>query len=330
MEIEISVDKNSDLYPYTFIFNKRMNLVYGLNNSGKTYLMEHIFNVYCSKYTLKKAKSLHSIFLPISRIETKKIELSYYKIESRDNQSYWEVIKDTSSDIKNRFFRDTLLVNDAIHKFIQEEVNYLFTSEIDVKTENNISDGIKNIVNILLSIIYSLVWDNPNGVVNLGKDELKRIVKRKCFVVIDEVESYIHLSVQDKLLNRLSKTFPNVIFVFSTHSALLLSRYKNMNIYYIMENSGDQIRRRKIQIIDSNELFYKSMETIMIDYFHVEKYPQNAAKFIDYFSDVMNNKNQYNKGKYTKMKKDFEIELPNIFIDYKFLIDKVEFINETK
>ena len=50
-------------------------------------------------------------------------------------------------------------------------------------------------------------------------------------VLIDEVETHLHLALQKQVLELLTTIFPNVQFIVSTHSPFILNSLENATIY---------------------------------------------------------------------------------------------------
>ncbi len=73
----------------------------------------------------------------------------------------------------------------------------------------------------------------------LGKSVLKEI---KGLVIIDEFGIHLHPSLQNDALIRLQKTFPNVQFIISTHSPLLLNGLKKEQVHILsIDEEGKRI-----------------------------------------------------------------------------------------
>lgn len=68
---------------------------------------------------------------------------------------------------------------------------------------------------------------------HLGKDLLQKI---HGLVIIDEFGIHLHPALQNEALNRLQKTFPNVQFIISTHSPLLLNGLKKEQVHILTIN----------------------------------------------------------------------------------------------
>lgn len=74
---------------------------------------------------------------------------------------------------------------------------------------------------------------------HLGKDVLKKV---NGMVIIDEFGIHLHPSLQNDTLILLQKTFPNVQFIVSTHSPMLLNGLKKEQIHIISVNKkGDRV-----------------------------------------------------------------------------------------
>lgn len=50
-------------------------------------------------------------------------------------------------------------------------------------------------------------------------------------VLIDEIETHLHLELQKRILELLTTIFPNIQFIVSTHSPFILNSLENVTIY---------------------------------------------------------------------------------------------------
>ena len=55
-------------------------------------------------------------------------------------------------------------------------------------------------------------------------------------VLIDEIETHLHLEMQKTILELLTTIFPNVQFIISTHSPFILNSLENVVIYDLENN----------------------------------------------------------------------------------------------
>lgn len=55
-------------------------------------------------------------------------------------------------------------------------------------------------------------------------------------VLIDEIETHLHLELQRKILDLLTSIFPNIQFIMSTHSPFIINSVDNAVIYDLERN----------------------------------------------------------------------------------------------
>jgi len=87
-----------------------------------------------------------------------------------------------------------------------------------VYSENSLPMGYQRLIHIVYDIAYR--WFILNGVTD----------KFDGLVLIDELELHLHPSLQQTVLNRFRKTFPELQFIITTHSPIILSAYNSDNI----------------------------------------------------------------------------------------------------
>lgn len=109
-------------------------------------------------------------------------------------------------------------------------------------------------------------------------------------VLIDEIELHMHPSWQRKVLEKLRSTFPNIQFIITTHSPIVLSEVdENYNLFFT-DNENDKIDIVKVGQLngyDANAVLEKFMGTKSINakteefihsiYVDIEKRDYNQA-----------------------------------------------------
>lgn len=80
---------------------------------------------------------------------------------------------------------------------------------------NRLSDGVKNMMAVVSDIAYRCVTLNPH----LKENALESWG----VILIDELDLHLHPSWQKKIVADLKRTFPNIQFITTTHSPLILS-----------------------------------------------------------------------------------------------------------
>lgn len=68
-------------------------------------------------------------------------------------------------------------------------------------------------------------------------------------VLIDEVENHLHASMQRNLLPDLLKAFPEVQFIVSTHSPLIVGSVKDSNVY-ALQYSNNKVWSAKLDLVN--------------------------------------------------------------------------------
>ena len=80
---------------------------------------------------------------------------------------------------------------------------------------------------------YSAVFDIINDLIIRmeARSGLRTEFDMEGVVLVDEIETHLHLELQKKILPILTKLFPNIQFVITTHSPFILSSLDNAVIY---------------------------------------------------------------------------------------------------
>ncbi len=91
-----------------------------------------------------------------------------------------------------------------------------------------LSDGIRNMIGLVADIAYRAVKLNPH---------LENAPKQTPgIVLIDEVDMHLHPKWQQTVLTDLTKAFPNIQFIVTTHSPQVLSTVKKEQIRILGDN----------------------------------------------------------------------------------------------
>jgi predicted ATP-binding protein involved in virulence len=100
--------------------------------------------------------------------------------------------------------------------------------------------------------LFSIVFDIAYRSFILNKD-----IEPTGIVIIDEIELHLHPTLQQEVLNRLKKTFPEIQFIVSTHSPLVVSNLK-------ANTEEDKVIRLEN---DGNRYYWEPIENVYgIDY----------------------------------------------------------------
>lgn len=73
---------------------------------------------------------------------------------------------------------------------------------------------------------------------------------KKYIVLIDEIENHLHAGMQRSILPDLIKAFPNVQFIVSTHSPLVVASVKDSNVYAFRYNEENRVYSEKLDLVN--------------------------------------------------------------------------------
>ncbi len=132
-------------------------------------------------------------------------------------------------------------------KFNHKNYSFLIQTEGKEFRFTQLSDGYAAILDIVVDLILKMQ----------GKDNLIRAYQKEGIVLIDEVETHLHLELQKMIMPFLTKVFPNIQFIITTHSPFVLNSLDNAVAF-------DLEHRETI-----NELTQYSYETLAEGYFGV-------------------------------------------------------------
>lgn len=90
-----------------------------------------------------------------------------------------------------------------------------------------LSAGYQSILWMIMDISYRMATLNP------GKHDLKR---GKGIVLIDEIDLHLHPKWQWNIIEALKSVFPNIQFIIATHSPIIISSCKDVNLVLVDHN----------------------------------------------------------------------------------------------
>ena len=131
---------------------------------------------------------------------------------------------DDEADIINTWFVDfekllkKIFQDDAL-ELVFNYKDYSFQIHTQGKSFKftEMSDGFAAILEIIIDLILKMQ----------RKDSLTRAYRQEGIVLIDEVETHLHLELQRLVLPLLTQLFPNIQFIVTTHSPFVLSSISN-------------------------------------------------------------------------------------------------------
>lgn len=130
-------------------------------------------------------------------------------------------------------------------RYLQLEFNYKdYTFKIKTAGKSfkftELSDGFIAAIDIIADLILKM----QQG------DTVTRAYSKPGIVLIDEIETHLHLSLQKNILKILTRVFPNVQFIVTTHSPFVLSSLENATAFDLEHREA---------IADLSEYSYESL-----------------------------------------------------------------------
>lgn len=155
---------------------------------------------------------------------------------------------------------------------------------------NELSDGYSSIINIISDLILRM--DK-----NRASEERNYVFDTEGIVLIDELETHLHIELQKKILPFLTEFFPNIQFIVTTHSPFVLTSIDNAVIYDL---------EKKIRLEDLSNYSY---DGIVEGYFEVDSYSEELKEKIEEYRSLAfsNNLNEDERARRAELK----IELKN-------------------
>ena len=160
---------------------------------------------------------------------TRSIFLSYL-LDLKMTQALAIVKKDNkkAEDIEEWFDRLQSILRDLYEdpslliEFNEETFRFsLIVKDREPFDFNTASDGFSAILDIVIDLILRMQLQD------------KRVTEFLVpgVVLIDEIENHLHLELQKKVLSILTKLFPNIQFIVTTHSPFVLNSIDNATVY---------------------------------------------------------------------------------------------------
>lgn len=157
------------------------------------------------------------------------VDLKFQELLAISNQE-----KEHELAIKSWFIEFEKLLKGIFQKenltlSFNQEKKYTFKIKTDEQTYgfNEMSDGFKAAINIVADLILKMQSD--------GK--LSDAYQKEGIVLIDEIETHLHLGLQKIIMPLLTKIFPNIQFIVTTHSPFVLSSMDNAVAFDLEQRS---------------------------------------------------------------------------------------------
>lgn len=285
--------------------NSKTMIIYGENNTGKTtFLRENSHNFYV--YNLKKLYEGSEKFIPFFYIPSNRLPEFENKIKINSDSVDEDSLKMLNGAFKGSYkdsILNRLLSNENQIELLKFNIKKIFNIDFDVCNIEQYSEGVHDVLILFACISYCNDIFKMN---DLDNTDLKAII------FIDEFELYLHVKTQEKTLNSLTKTFPRMKFVLTTHSPLLIQRTNKCELFEMDSNHN-------INSIEEN-YYFRDLDFICNELFDLELYPSEYVKLLNYTKSVLTSKKIFNLTKFQTLltnvrKKYVHFESELIFIE---------------
>ncbi len=178
-------------------------------------------------------------------------------LETVDKINQW--FENFETKLKELFDQDDL-------KVVFYEQEYNFKIEYDSKKFglNELSDGYSSLLAILTELILRMEAQQAEAYDMQG------------VVLIDEIETHLHVELQKKVLPFLTGFFPKIQFIVTTHSPFVLSSLSNAVIC--------DLEKRFV----TSDLSSYSYDALIESYFNSDKYSGEIKEKIIRFENLLN------------------------------------------
>jgi len=146
----------------------------------------------------------------------------------------WLPTYQESSQLRGRAVQTISLINDLLGKGhyqffgeLNDEKEYLFERKGVKVPFPALSDGYRAFIGWIGDLLYHVCETCPSG---------RKLVENHGIVMVDEVDLHLHPKWQMTLLQSLAKALPNIQFIVTSHSPLVVGSLEWMNI--IVMQSG--------------------------------------------------------------------------------------------
>ena len=228
--------------------------------------------------------------MTLKSIKTSKVDqfldlLTHYQLQTafaqlKDNEKKVSAIGKWFAGIE-RIFRELFDDPDLHLEFDSDNYKFYFVTNGKRFRFTELSAGYSAALDIISDLIFKMQ----------EKNKLVDVYDKEGIVLIDEVETHLHLELQRQIMPLLTTVFPNIQFIVSTHSPFVLNSINNA-VAYDME--------RHMVIGDLTDYSY---EALAEGYFGVKTNSVEIETRIDRLEQLLKNKDGLDVAKKEELKR---------------------------
>ncbi len=248
--------EREDKLPVPIFLSFTHERVFNLENTNEdddSNFKNPIYEVWKNPFNCEKGHGLDFLtwFSTEENIENQERLSTNEKYRSTNLTFFREALKKFLSGMDATQISDLIIYRDPKSSNARAREGELFIMKGNHKYKfSMLSGGEKAIIFMVAEIARRLILANKT-----------KPLEGNGLVVIDEIEMHLHPSWQKNILPSLSKTFPNLQFIITTHSPLVISSIKNANIFSISNFKIDDFKNKSIYGHDSNFILENIMST---------------------------------------------------------------------
>ena len=285
-KVDLTFSNQNEIY--TDIVNRKFILAYfAAKRENKPRVTTAIQNINLTPNYNTDTSNLHTRFIEYM------VKLRADMLDAKEEGETLEVdrIKSWFENFE-KSLRELFGAEDLILKYYRGELN--FKIEYDDKSFglNELSDGYSSLLAILTELILRM------------EAHAVKAYDMQGVVLIDEIETHLHVELQKKILPFLVSFFPKVQFIVTTHSPFVLSSLSNAVIC--------DLEKKFV----TRDLSAYSYDALIESYFNSDKYSKEVKEKIGRFEELSlkESLDDNEKDEYMEFKRYFK-SLPTFMAD---------------
>jgi predicted ATP-binding protein involved in virulence len=151
-------------------------------------------------------------------------------------------------------------------KLLRDTKNLMFRIEMPGREPfglHEMADGYSAFLEIYMELLIR--FENENGEVDYNKSAI---------VMIDEIETHLHVELQKRVLPFLTKMFPMVQFIVTTHSPFVVTSLENAIVYDLEKNER----------LDTP--FFYSYDTVVESFLDTSMYSNELKRYFKRYEEL--------------------------------------------
>ena len=269
----VILDMNVSLYDILPLFSqgKFVTAYYKADRIFKAQIPQHVEKVALKKdYSIKETPRQDFVKYLLDLKMTQALAVTGGKKEKADQIAAWFQNFD---NLLKRIFDD-----DSVELVFDEET-FQFTIHMEGRDPfdfNELSSGYAAVLDIVVDLIIRME----------SQTERRFDFSVAGIVLIDEIETHLHLELQRKILDLLTSIFPNIQFILSTHSPFIINSVDNAVIYDLEKNLLVENGLSDVPYAGIVEGYFNSNEMSMLLQKKFNRYKELVNNCLLYTSDA--------------------------------------------